>query len=1057
MRIPRLFTTTSADPFQGVTFSSVSVDIRNADGTRAFALDDVVVPSHWSGLAADILVRKYFRKSGVPVAVRRVPEDGVPEWLWRSEPDNDALDGMPDAEKFGAERDVRQVFGRLAGFWTYWGWKGGYFDTDSDARAFHDEMQRMLVLHTFAPNSPQWFNTGLHWAYGIEQSGNGYATIDPLSGNAGDAPLAYERAFIHSCFIQSIQDDLVRKDGVIDFIANEAKIAKFGAGTGANFSTLRGSNESLSSGGTSSGLLAALKASDRAAALVSSKGSTRQPSKMVIVDADHPEIFDYIDWKVAEERKVAALVSGSKLCNRYLEAIFNACDERDHNKSLSSKLRNNPRLRRAVGNARAHNIPDNAILSTIELAKHGGPWTHHDEYDANWDSDAYHSVSGQRSNNSIRIPDEFLDAVEADADWHLVNRTNNETARTVKAKDLWNKIGNAAWSSADPGVQFETTINQWHTCPQSGPINGSNSCSEFLFLDDTATTLACINLRAFAKDGLEMDLAAFEHAVRMITLMMEISVSAALYPSYTMAEKTDAYRPLGIGFTNLGGLLMSSGVPYDSDEGRVFCGAITALLTGLTYATSAKIAADVGPFRGFADNRNHMLRVIRNHHRAAYGKTEGYEDLSRLPTPLKGPSGVHRSLIDAARTAWDQALSLGQRHGFRNAQASVIAPTGTTSLILDCDTMGIEPDYALVKYKTLAGGGHLVMINQCVPEALRALDYNEDEIEKINHYVVGARTLSSAPYVNPDRLKKLGFTSQLITAAQDALETASSLETVFSPATLGVMSCEQAFGLPEALLSRPGFNLLRHLGFSAAEIRIANDHCFGHGTLEGAPGLNPRHLPVFDCSVPCGTNGTRSLSIMSHLQMMSAAQPFVSGAISKTVNVPGNTTLAACLDAFSTGAQLGLKAVAIYRDGSKLSQPLTSVASLPTEMHEEAPANDYEDQEDIEQAARRIVTSWLSDLSRHKSGGQNWPNQPVNVHTLSPPRNNDRADVREADASFRYDNHNRALIDTLVSSIAVGIRHGASTSDFEALFNAEPTITATAKDAQSEWERKLVS
>jgi len=1057
MQVTRVFTASSGAPFEGVVFSSTSVDVRNADGSRAFAFDGVIVPSHWSGLAADILVRKYFRKSGVPAALRTVPEAGVPDWLWRSEPDGEKLDTLPKTERFGAEHDARQVFRRLAGFWTYWGWKGGYFDTEDDAHAFYDEMQRMMALQMFAPNSPQWFNAGLHWAYGIDQSGEGYATVDPESGHADDAPLAYERAFVHSCFIQSIQDDLVRKDGVIDFIANEAKIAKFGAGTGANFSTLRGSNERLSSGGTSSGLLTALKASDRAAALCSAKGSTSQPSKMVIVDADHPEIFDYIDWKVEEERKVAALVSGSRVCNHYLRAIFNACDGCDAGPSLAGKIRGNPRLRRAIEVARAHSIPDNAIISTIELAQHGGTWTHHEEYDADWDSAAYHSVSGQRSNNSIRIPDEFLDAVKADADWHLVNRTNNETARTVKARELWNKIGAAAWSSADPGVQFETTINAWHTCPESGRINGSNSCSEFLFLDDTATTLSCINLRAFAKSGLQMDTAAFEHAVRLVTLMMEISVSAALYPSHATAEKTDAYRPLGIGFTNLGGLLMASGVPYDSDEGRAFCGAITALLTGLAYATSAEIAADVGAFRGFDSNRDTMLRVIRNHRRAAYGETEGYEGLSQTPVPLSEPDDRQRALVDAARLAWDRALSLGENHGYRNAQASVIAPTGTTSLILDCDTMGIEPDYALMKHKTLAGGGHVVMINRCVPEALRALGYGDEDIEGINHYVVGARTLQSAPHICPGRLKARGFTEDLIVTAEKALATASSLEAVFSPAKLGVTPCAQAFGLSEDDVTRPGFDLLQHLGFSAAEIRAANTHCFGHGTLEGAPGLDPRHLPVFDCSVPCGATGTRSLSIMSHLQMMAAAQPFVSGAISKTVNVPSHTTLAACLDTFSAGSKLGLKAIAIYRDGSKLSQPLTSAATLPAHALDHAPAEDADEHDDVQQAAQRIVASWLSGLSRHDAGSPARPNQVINMPSLAILPDLVQMDATKPDMTFKYDDQTQILADILVSSIAVGIRHGASTSDFEKLFSAGPLDPATASAVDGKWDKERVS
>ncbi len=1037
MRISRFYTADLSEPYEGITFSSTSVDVRNADGSGAFAFDDIVVPAHWSGLAADILVRKYFRKSGVPTALRRVPEEGVPAWLWRHEPDQDVLKDKPEADRFGGEQDARQVFDRLGGFWTYWGWKGGYFDSEDDARVFYDETRRMLALQVFAPNSPQWFNSGLHWAYGVDQSGDGYAIADSGTGEASDAPLAYERSFIHSCFIQSIKDDLVRDGGVIDLIADEAKIAKFGAGTGANFSALRGSNEPLSSGGLSSGLLTALQASDRAAALVSSKGSTRQPSKMVIVDADHPEVLDYIHWKVVEERKVAALASGSRVCNRYLKTVFDACEGPESGRSLDDEIRENGHLRLAVGSARVHGVPDNAILSVIELALHGGSWTTFEEYTADWDSAAYHSVSGQRSNNSIRVSDAFLDAVEADADWDLVNRTTDKVARTIKARNLWDNIAEAAWSSADPGVQFDTTINEWHTCPVTGRINGSNSCSEFLFLDDTATTLACINLRAMAKSGLDVDLAAFEHSVKLVTLLMEISVSAALYPSHEIAEKNDAYRPLGVGFTNLGGTLMAAGVPYDSDQGRAFCGGVTALLTGLTYATSAEIASDVGAFRGFAKNRDDMLRVIRNHRRAAHGHTDGYENLSRTPAmPLGEPGATSQPLVDAARKAWDRALSLGERHGFRNAQASVIAPTGTTSLVLDCDTMGIEPDYALVKHKTLAGGGYLVIVNRCVPEALRSLGYSQTEIDSICRYVVGDRTLRSAPYMHHEQLKARGFTEQLITAAERALKTASSIENALCPTKLGVTFCAQALGLSEEELVQPDFSMVRHLGFSALEVRGANDHCFGRGTLEGAPGLNPRHLPVFDCSVPCGASGTRSLSVESHLTMMAAAQPFISGAISKTVNMPSNSTIGACRDTFSTAAELGLKAVALYRDGSKLSQPLTSAAALAGNSLDHTHQQQGNLNED-EQVAQRIVAAWLSTLSGDNNGSQigKNPNRVVNTPSLAALDGLSLLDEAELEALSGSGGPAQSLVRILATSIALGLRHGAPISEYETLFD----------------------
>ncbi len=1027
MRISRFYTANSSEPYPGIRFSKVAVDRRHRDGMAAPLPAEIVVPEHWSGIAAGILERKYFRKSGVAAALKRVPEPGVPDWLQRSEPDFDALADMPAGARFGPERDARQVFDRLAGFWTYWGWKGGYFDGEDDARAFHDEIRQMLALQIFAPNSPQWFNAGLHWAYGIDQSGTGYAVIDSERGIARDAPLAYERAFIHSCFIQSIQDDLVREGGIVSLIADEAKIAKFGAGTGANFSCLRGINEPLSSGGTSSGLLSALKASDRAAALVTSSGSTRQPSKMVIVDADHPEIFDYIDWKVEEERKVAALAAGARVCNRYLKAIFDAWAEAKPRRTPAEDIRGNARLGRAVEAARAHGIPDNAILNVIELARQGGDWTAFENYNADWDSTAYHSVSGQRSNNSIRIPDSFLRAAERDADWHLVNRITGEIARTVKARDLWDRIAAAAWSSADPGVQFDTTINEWHTCPSSGRINGSNSCSEFLFLDDTASTLSCINLRAVTRRGLEIDLPAFRHAVRLTTLMMEISVSAALYPSRRIAERTDAFRPLGLGFTNLGGYLMAAGGAYDSDQGREACAAISALLTGLAYATSAEIAADVGPFRGFADNRQAMMRIIRNHRRAAHGARDGYENLSRSPMALNPTDKAQKGLAKAARAAWDRAYVLGMRHGFRNAQASMIAPTGTTSLILDCDTMGIEPDYALVKHKSFAGGGDALITNRCVPEALRALGYGEADIAAINRHVIGTRSLEAAPEINHRRLKERGFTSQLIAAAERALASASSLEQALRPERLGLSFCARALGLAEAELESPEFDLMSHLGFSPAQIAKANAHCFGHGSLVGAPGLKTRHLPVFDCSVPCGAAGGRSLSVMSHLNMMAAAQPFISGAISKTVNLPGHASMEACRETYAAGAELGLKAVAVYRDGSKLSQPLTSARALPAGGLAEAAADGFD--QDRSEAVRRMVEGWLSGRPERRA---------------ATPALADWAAKAERIASGGQTSPDPALVALLAASVELGLSRGASLSEFEALLGDEHSSSHVA-------------
>ncbi|SON54387.1 Vitamin B12-dependent ribonucleotide reductase [Hartmannibacter diazotrophicus] len=1024
MQVLRYFTLETEAVFEGLQFVEYPIEIRHVGGAVAFRSDHVTVPKGWSLLAAEILARKYCRRNVVPRILKPVPEEGVPAWLWRNIPDTEALAALPEAERFLSETDARQVFGRMAGFWTYWGWKGGYFDSEADAVAFHAECCHMLASQRFAPNSPQWFNTGLHWAYGVDQAAEGYFHVDPATGKAQAATSAYERSFVHSCFIQSVGDSLVADGGIVDLIAVEAKIAKFGAGTGANFSAIRAASEKLSAGGHASGLLTALKASDRAAPLVSAKGSTRQASKMVLVDADHPEIEDYIEWKVEEERKVAAIVAGSLVCDEHLASIYDAACGIPPDMPLKQAMSAFRDLRVAVTSARTHGVPDNAILSTIAEARLGEPRTAQRRFDAHWDSEGYRSVSGQNSNNSIRVTNRFLAAVDADEDWDLVERTTGKVVRKVRARGLFDRMARAAWASADPGLQYADTINEWHTCPAEGAINASNSCSEYLFLDDTGTTLASLNLRSFSRDG-AFDIPAFEHVVRLVTLATEISVSASLYPSERIAERTHAYRPLGLGFTNLGGMLMASGIAYDSDAGRETCAALSALLAGCTYAASAEIAADVGPFAGFAPNREAMLRVIRNHRRAAYGEVSGYEGLSTLPVPLTGSAGADPALVSAARRAFDRALTLGERNGYRNAQATSIAPTGTISLVMDCDSMGIEPDFALVKHKTLAGGGHLNIINRAVPEALRALGYGAGEIEAIARYVTGYRTLADAPAINHQTLRQRGFDDTLIASMERALAKAPNLRQAMAPDHLGPALLAGQFGLSDADMAQDGFDLLGRLGFAPSEIEAADAHYFGHLTLEGAPGLNPRHLPVFDCSVPCGAFGVRSLSAESHLKMMAAAQPFVSGAISKTVNLSGQASVNDCRDVLREGKALGLKAIALYRDGSKLSQPLMSANSLPSDhLGATGPTEATRTSALLAWQAERIVGEWAA-LARERG-----PEGEATRHPhLAPVRavGTGESDTPALPASGIGPASTVApdMLDALISSVQLALTHGA--------------------------------
>ena len=828
------------------------------------------------------------------------------------------------------------MFERLAGTWTYWGWKGGYFDSEEDARTFFDEHVYMLAMQMAAPNSPQWFNTGLHWAYGIDGPSQGHFYVDFQTGKLVKSKSAYEHPQPHACFIQSINDDLVNEGGIMDLWVREARLFKYGSGTGSNFSRLRGEGERLAGGGKSSGLMSFLKIGDRAAGAIKSGGTTRRAAKMVIVDTDHPDIEQFIDWKVLEEQKVAALVTGSKINQKHLKLILKACVNCEGSGDDCFDPEKNPVLRREIKAARRTHVPDNLIKRVIQFAKQGYSDIHFPVYDTDWDSDAYLTVSGQNSNNSVRVTDEFLKAVESDADWDLFWRTKpGRIAKTVKARDLWEKIGHAAWACADPGLQYHTTVNDWHTCPASGPIRASNPCSEYMFLDDTACNLASMNLLAFRThssptaangEGLtwgQFDLDGYEHAVRLWTVVLEISVLMAQFPSREIATLSYEFRTLGLGYANLGGLLMSSGLSYDSDAGRQIAGSLTAIMTGISYATSAEMAGLLGAFPGYKKNREHMLRVIRNHRRAAHGERTGYEKVASPPVPLDHKACPDPRMVEHARRAWDRALSLGEQHGYRNAQVSVIAPTGTIGLVMDCDTTGIEPDFALVKFKKLAGGGYFKIINRAVPEALRVLGYSESQIAEIEAYAVGHGSLGQAPGINHTTLKQKGFTPEAIEKVEKALPTAFDIKFAFNKWTLGE-DFVATLGIAPEKLADPRFDLLSAIGFTKREIDAANIHVCGAMTIEGAPHLKAEHYPVFDCANPCGRNGKRYLSVESHIRMMAAAQPFISGAISKTINMPNDATVEDCKAAYLLSWKLALKANALYRDGSKLSQPLQS-------------------------------------------------------------------------------------------------------------------------------------
>ena len=963
MKIERKFTTEASGAYGAMAFNITTSEIRNPDGKIVFRNEGVEVPAGWSQVASDVLAQKYFRKAGIPAALKKIKEKGMPEFLWRSVPDEDALAKLPAEDRLVGETSAKQVFDRLAGAWAYWGWKGGYFSTESDARAYYDEMRFMLARQMAAPNSPQWFNTGLHWAYGVDGPAQGHYYVDHVTGKLTKSESAYEHPQPHACFIQSVKDDLVGDGGIMDLWVREARLFKYGSGTGTNFSSLRGEGEKLSGGGKSSGLMGFLKIGDRAAGAIKSGGTTRRAAKMVICDMDHPDVEAFVNWKVIEEQKVASLVAGSKMHEARLNDLFAAIKSWDGSIEDATDATKNAALKTAIRAAKKAMIPDTYTFRVLQYARQGFASIEFPTYDTDWDSEAYITVSGQNSNNSVRVTDAFLQAVKDDTDWALIRRTDGKVAKTIKARDLWDQVGHAAWACADPGIQFHDTVNAWHTCPEDGAIRGSNPCSEYMFLDDTACNLASMNLLTFFRDG-AFDADGYIHATRLWTVTLEISVMMAQFPSKEIAQNSYDFRTLGLGYANIGGLLMNMGLGYDSIEGRALCGALTALMTGVSYATSAEMARELGSFAGYNRNESHMLRVIRNHRAAVYGKTSGYEAVNVNPVALDAANCPDQTLITLAKSAWDEALTLGQAHGFRNAQTTVIAPTGTIGLVMDCDTTGIEPDFALVKFKKLAGGGYFKIINQSVPAALEKLGYSTSQAAEMVAHAVGHGSIGNCPGINTTSLIGHGFGARELEKIESALPSAFDIRFVFNQWTLGEDFCKKSLGIPAEKLNDPTFDLLRHLGFTKAQIDAANDHVCGTMTLENAPFLKKEHYSVFDCANPCGKTGKRFLSVDSHIHMMAAAQSFISGAISKTINMPNDASIESTLAAYELSWSLGIKANALYRDGSKLSQPLASALVDDDEAAEDIMATGSVHEKTIVMAEKIVEKIIIKEIIR---------------------------------------------------------------------------------------------
>lgn len=902
MNVERKFTEKGKSVFDYFEYETRSSVIKNPDGTLVFEQNDVEVPKQWSQMSTDILAQKYFKRAKIPDC----DENGFP------------IKGSP---KTGRERSIKQVVNRLVGAWRWWGEKKNFFKSKEDAENFEDEVKYMLLNQMVAPNSPQWFNTGLNYLYDFNAPGDGHYYYDEEKKEVIKSEDSFFRPQPHACFIQFVDDKLMGDQGIFDLAIREARLFKYGSGTGTNFSKIRGKGEPLSGGGFSSGVMSFLKIFDTVAGSIKSGGTTRRAAKMVSLDIDHPEIEQFVDWKMDEEKKVADLVSGSKLCNNEINKIMKIAHD---TKNINPE--SNPSLKQAIRKAISLGVPINYVYRALQLVEQGETQMKIQEFDTHFEGEAYQTVSGQNSNNSVVIPNDFFEKLENNSDWDLIKRTDGGIYKSVSSKDLWKKICYAAWNSADPGVMFSSTINEWHTCPENGPIRSSNPCSEYFFLDNSACNLASINLGKFLdekKGKFKVD--DFIHATRLWTMVLEISVIMAQFPSPQIAEVTYKTRSLGLGYANIGSLLMRLGKPYDSDEGRAIIAGITSLLGGISYKTSAEMAQNFGAFEDYEKNKKHMLRVIKNHRNAAHAaKDDEYEGLSITPV-LFDHSKCQEDLVVASKKAWDDALSIGEKHGFRNAQVTVIAPTGTIGLLMDCDTTGLEPDFALVKFKKLAGGGYFKIVNNSVVIALKKLGYLEEQVKDISNYLVGHGTLDGCEFINAEKLKSKKFTDKEIEKVNSGLKGAFDIKFVFNKYNLGEDFCK-SIGFSEEELNSPNFDMLSKLGFSKKEIEETNKYVCGAMTIEGAPHLKEEHLAIFDCANKCGKYGQRFISWEAHIKAMAAAQPFISGAISKTINMPSSATLNDIEKAYMFSHKCMLKSNALYRDGSKLSQPLNAVS-----------------------------------------------------------------------------------------------------------------------------------
>ncbi|MDR2008611.1 MAG: vitamin B12-dependent ribonucleotide reductase [Alphaproteobacteria bacterium] len=921
MRIERLFTKNPSENIFAANFKVVAVEVRNSAGDSMFTNIEIEVPELWSQQATDILVKRFLRTSGVPAITKKVVETNVPQWLQKSVADEEALEKLPATERFIGETSAKQVFTRLAGAWTYWGYKLDYFESEESARNFFDEMCYILCHQIAAPHSPQWFNSGLNWAYGIRGENQGHFYFDESLQMVGSTQSAYERPHSHSCFIQGVEDNLLREDGMLDLVLKAGRVSKFGSGSGTNFSNIRGKGEPISSGGVSSGLISFLKICDTTTGVINSGGITRLTPQRAVLDANHPDIEEFVSWKLKEEQKVISLIAGSQINYQVLQLILNTVQEFSGDIADKIDIDKNLELRNVLSVAKSLMIPEKLIKTALLLAKQNIFTLDFDIFAAALGSDSYNTVSAQSSNTTVAVSNAFLEKVLREEKWDLINRIDGSVAKSINAKDLWKKISYSVWSCADPNLHFEDTINQWHTCPQSGKIKGSSSYAEYLFLDDTACGLASINLMHFRNADATFNTENFSYVVSLFTMALGICVSMSEYPSEKIAELSNKFRPIGISYGNMSALLLSMGLAYDSEEGVNMAAAISSLLTSKAYETSSIIAKKKGAFDGYAKNAEHMLRVLQNHRKAAHG-IDGYEGISINPIPLNHKKIADKNLLAEVLKSWDKVIELGTIFGFRNAQVSCIALSPAINTLMDFSTFGVEPEFALVKHRLQEDGSYTKIINEEVLLCLKVLGYTEAEILDISKYMTGYKTLKNAPFLNHESLQAKGFTNVELEKIENTLGSIANIEFAFSIPILGEEFCVNTLGIPKDNFKDPNFSMLQYLGFLKKDIIEANIYVVGSMGLEKAPSMKKEHIYIFDCSTPNGMRGVRSLSVQAHMNMAAAVQPFVSGGIAKTIILDKNATIEDCGKAYMDMWQKGIKVASLLVDGSKLSQPI---------------------------------------------------------------------------------------------------------------------------------------